>query len=386
MIYLDNAATSFPKPACVHRQMITAGRCFAANPGRGGYPMAMAATEALYACRETAARVFGLPDPRRVVFTLNCTAALNIVIKSIFRYGGRAVVSDREHNAVMRPLHALAEKGVRYDAVPVVTGDAEGTVEAFRRAITPQTKAIICTQVSNVTGEILPVKRLAKLAHERGLVMVVDAAQSAGHVPIHMEQDGIDYLCVAGHKGLFGPMGTGMLLCRGESPLVPLVEGGTGSASLSLAQPEAWPDRLESGTPNVVGICGLHAGLRFVEEQTIQRIASRETALCRMLYDAASGVSGIHLYSSRPAEGHTAAVVSLTVDNVSTERAASALAAHGIAVRGGLHCAPAAHHSLGTVPDGTVRLSPGLFNTEEQMQKTAQILKKIAANPLSFAV
>lgn len=348
--------------------------------------MAMAATEAIYACRETAAELFGLSDPRRVVFTLNCTTALNIAIKSVLRNGGRVVVSDLEHNAVMRPLHALSPHAACYDVAHVTIGDDEATVAAFRRAITPHTRAIVCTHASNVIGYVLPIKRLAALAKAHGLVMIVDAAQSAGHVPINMESDGIDCLCVAGHKGVYGPMGTGMLLCRGELPLVPLIEGGTGSASLSLSQPEDLPDRLESGTPNVVGICGLHAGLQWLMQNGVERIAAHELTLCRTLYDALDGAAGIRLYSPRPVSGRATAVLSLTVEGLSVEQTSAALARYGIAVRGGLHCAPAAHRTIGTLPDGTVRLSPGIFNSVAQMQKCAQILKKIAANPLFFAV
>lgn len=386
MIYLDNAATGYPKPRAVYEAMRQSVVCHGANPGRGGYPMAVAATEALYTCRETAAQLFGLSDSRRVVFTLNCTAALNIAINSVLQKGGRVVVSDLEHNAVMRPLHARGGCYPCYDTAEVTVGDDEATVEAFRRAITPQTKAIVCTHASNVIGCVLPIKQLAALAHAHGLVLIVDAAQSAGHIPIHMENDGIDYLCAAGHKGLYGPMGTGILLCREDVPLVPLVYGGTGSASLSLTQPEELPDRLESGTPNVVGIDGLQAGMRWVLQTGVERVAAHELALCRALYEALEGTAGVRLYSPWPQDGRATAVLSLTVDGLSVEQTAQALACHGIAVRAGLHCAPAAHRAIGTLPDGTVRLSMGAFNTLPQMQNCAQILKKIAANPLLFAV
>lgn len=214
--------------------------------------------------------------------------------------------------------------------------------------------------------------------------MIVDAAQSAGHLPIHMEEDGIDYLCVAGHKGLQGPMGTGMLLCREGVPCEPLIFGGTGVASLPPMQPDALPERLESGTPNVVGVCGLHAGMCWVERVGVSRIAAHELMLCRQLYDALDGMRGIRLWSPRPNEGRATAVLSLTVAGQSAEQTAQALGQCGIAVRGGLHCAPAAHRAIGTLPTGTVRLSPAFFNSVDQMEKTAHILKKIAANPLLF--
>lgn len=382
MIYLDHAATSYPKSPAVIRAVAQAMQYYGANPGRGGYPMALAASEQLYRFREKAASLFGVRDPAQVVFTLNCTQSLNIVIKSLLYGGGRAVVSDLEHNAVMRPLHAVIPHGI--DVAHVTVGDDEATVAAFQRAITPSTKAVICTHASNVLGVALPIRRIAAVAHECGVPMVVDAAQSAGHLPIDIEADGVDYVCMAGHKGLGGPMGTGLLIGREQSPLRPLVQGGTGSYSASLEQPHEWPDRLESGTPNVAGLCGLYAALCALRPHGVAVEAPRELQLCNRLYNALSSVDGICLYSPQPLEGASTPVLSLRIDGVGVEETCEALAAHGVAVRGGLHCAPTAHRAIGTLPEGTVRLSVGPHNTAKQIDYTVQILEKIAKNPLCF--
>ena len=257
MIYWDNAATTWPKPMAVTEAMSRALTRYGANPGRGGHTMGMAASREVYRCRETAAEFFHLDNPGQVVFTLNCTMAMNMALKGILRTSGRVVVSDLEHNAVMRPLHVLSPGRPIYDVAQVTPGDDDQTVEAFRRCITPFTRAIVCTHASNVFGVQLPIRRLGELAREHDLLFVVDAAQTAGVLPLDMEADHIDFLCVAGHKGLYGPMGTGMLLCGDRFQLPSFVEGGTGSQSLLYEQPDELPDRLESGTPNTPGILSL---------------------------------------------------------------------------------------------------------------------------------
>ncbi len=375
MIYLDHAATSYPKASTVLAAHRRAATCYGANPGRGGYPMAMASTEQLYLCRERAATLFGISDPRRVVLMPNCTTALNTAIKSVLGNGGRAVISDLEHNAVVRPLHALSP--TCYDIAHVAMGSEEATVEAFRRAITPKTKAIVCTHASNVVGCVLPIARLAALAHEHGIPIIVDAAQSAGHLPINMEQDGIDYMCAAGHKALGGTMGTGLLLCREDQAVKPLIEGGTGSYSLSPEQPPTLPERLESGTPNVSGICALRAGIERLLTIGVERIGAYEHALCTRLYEGLSAFRSIRLYSPYPQMGVTTPVISFTVKDVSAEEIGERLAKCGIAARCGLHCAPLAHRTIGTLPTGTVRLSLGATNTMAEMETTLQLFKKI---------
>ena len=368
MIYWDNAATTYPKPAAVQQAVAEALQQYGANPGRGGHAMSLATSEQLYRCREAAAAFFGLSDPTGVIFTPNCTAGLNLVIRGLLADGGRVVISDLEHNAVWRPVHGLSPRFPRYD-VAAWDADEEVLVENFRRAIRADTRLIVCTHASNVFGVTFPVRRLAELAHRYGLLLCVDAAQSAGVLPIHMEEDGIDYLCVAAHKGLYAPMGTGLLLCRERERISPLLRGGTGSYSRLPEQPHELPDRLESGTPNTPGLCGLLAGLEFVRAQRRERIYRHELGLLQQLYDRLRELPGIRLYTPRPAVGRSAPVLSLNVEGVPSEQVGEALAAAQIAVRAGLHCAPLAHTRFGTLPDGTVRLAPSAFSTANEVEQ-----------------
>ena len=376
MIYLDNAATTWPKPACVAAAVNRALAVYGANPGRGGHNMSLAAAKEVYGCRETAARFFHLDNPTHVVFTLNCTMSLNMAIKGILANGGRVVVSSLEHNAVMRPLHALSRSGPVYDVAKVEPGDDDATVEAFRRCIGPLTKAIVCTHASNVFGVRLPIHRLGALAKERGLLFVVDAAQTAGVLPIDMQADHIDFLCLAGHKSLYGPMGTGMLLCGNGAPLPTLIEGGTGSQSIRLEQPEDLPERLESGTINVPGICGLRAGMEWVLSRGVANIARQETGHMAMMYDCLSRMPGVSLYTARPAIGLCAPVLSMNVMGMSSEETAAELNRLGVAVRAGLHCAPFAHRQFGTLPGGTVRFAPSAFTTRQDIEQACRAIRR----------
>ena len=382
MIYLDNAATTYPKPPSVRQAVAEAFLRYGANPGRGGHAMAMASAAQVYACREALAEFFGLEDPSSVIFTANCTAALNYVIKGMLGHGGHAVISSCEHNAVIRPLTALAERGVTFTEAAVYPCDQVRTVESFRRAIRPDTRLIVCTHASNVGGWRLPIREIGALAHRFGLPFAVDAAQSAGILPIHMAAENIDFLCMPGHKALYGPMGTGVLLCRGETRLETVLEGGTGSMSLSPEQPSELPDRLESGTVNVPGICGLHAGLRFVRQHGREALAVKETACMRRLYDSVAGVRGIRLHTLRPDVDRTVPLVTLTVVGLPSEAVAAQLAAEGIAVRAGLHCSPSAHRMLATLPQGAVRFCPSVFTTTVDVDETAKNLCKIARKAL----
>lgn len=377
MIYFDHAATSYPKVSPVLAAYRRAAVCYGANPGRSGYPMAMATTEQMYRCRERLATLFGLSDPRRVVLMPNCTTALNTVLKSVLANGGRAVISSLEHNAVVRPLHALSPSYPCYDIVSVCGGDDEEIVQRFRGAITPRTKVLVCTCASNVTGQVLPVARLASLAHEHGIPIVVDAAQAAGHLPLNVERDNIDYLCAAGHKGLLGTMGTGILLCREEQEIHPLIEGGTGSYSLSREQPAELPERLESGTPNVAGICALCAGVEYLLKLGVERVAVYEHALCERLYEGLLSYPSIRLHSPPPRIGRTVPVISFAAQGTDVQELCERLARVGIAARCGLHCAPLAHETLGTAPAGTIRFSLGLTNTSEEIETSLKLLKKI---------
>lgn len=379
MIYWDNAATTWPKPAAVRRAVGQALECYGANPGRAGHTMAMESAEMVFDCRRETADFFGLSDPAGVVFTLNCTMALNMVIQGIAGENGRVLTSDLEHNAVARPVSALSAS--RWDTA-AWSPDPERTVDHFRRAIRPDTKLLVCTHASNVFGSVFPIRQLARLAHEYGLLFCVDAAQTAGVLPLHMEEDGIDYLCVAPHKGLYAPMGTGLLLSREKHAVSPLVRGGTGSYSMLFTQPEELPDRLESGTPNTSGICGLRAGLRFVREKGRETLYRHEIRCLQHVYRRVSGHPGIRLYTPYPTVGQTAPVLSLNVGDVPSEEVAAVLNTHGIAVRAGLHCAPCAHRRFGTLQQGTVRLASSAFSTEEEAETIAKVFLQIAEKSL----
>lgn len=378
MIYLDNAATTFPKPQKVLEAMRYASRTLGANPGRSGHAMSMAAAEEVYRARKLLADFFHCDGAECVVFTLNCTHAINLVLKGMLRGGDHVVTSCLEHNAVMRPLYALAEKGVSVTEVPVTPGNNDVTVNQFRQALRPNTRLVVCTQASNVLGVRLPVERLAALAHEYGIPILVDCAQSAGVVPIDLTDSGIDFLCMPGHKGLYGPMGTGVLITRKGEQLRPLIEGGTGTSSFSYAQPLEMPEHLESGTPNLPGIAGLRAGVQFVQQKGIATIFRHEMALVQFLYDQLSADPRVALYTERPTESHFVPVLSFNLRDVPSEEVGKRLSDAGIAVRAGLHCAPAAHRFLGTMEQGTVRVCPSAFTSGEEVRRLVATVRRIA--------
>ncbi len=378
MIYLDNSATTYPKPLSVRRAMQQALQEYGANPGRGGHAMTLRTTRAVYECRQAAATFFGAAGPECVIFQPSCTQALNLVLKGCLQSGDHVVVSDLEHNAVMRPLTALAGRGVTFTQASVAAGDNDATMENFRRAMGPRTKLVVCTQGSNVFGIRAPVERIAALCHQYGAKLCVDAAQSAGVVPINLAESGIDYLCCAGHKGLYGPMGTGMLILRDPGDkLETLVEGGTGTQSQSMLQPDDPPERYESGTLNVPGILGLRAGIAFVQRMGPERIWREEMAKVQLLYDRLERIPGVRLYTERPRMPYYLPVLSFTVDGLPSEEVGERLARRGIAVRCGLHCAPAAHARMNT-PEGTVRVSPSVFTRREELEALAASVKQIA--------
>jgi len=371
MIYLDNAATTYPKPPSVLAAVVRAVEKAGGNPGRGGHPLSLAAAEELWLCREAAATFFHFPAPERVVFTQNCTMSLNMALKGLLSGGGHALCSDVEHNAVMRPLHALSVAGTATFSVVETGQSEEETVEQFRRAITPHTTVLCCTACSNVTGAALPIRALGSLARAHNLAFVVDGAQAAGVLPLDMERDNIDFLCLPGHKGLYGPMGTGLLLCGDRYPLATWMEGGTGSRSLSYYPPEELPDRLECGTMNVPGICGLRAGIEWVARRGVEELRKKERQVMAPLRETLSAAEGVAVHSA-PLVGHNAPLVTFTVDGVPSERVAEALAKAGVAVRAGYHCAPAAHAKCDTLEWGAVRVSPSAFT---DMRQTEQFLK-----------
>lgn len=362
MIYLDNAATSGKKPEPVVRAVTGALRELSVNPGRGGYPLSRRASELLFATRKKAQAFFGAQHPGQVVFTPSCTYALNFVLKGVLRTGDHVVASSLEHNAVARPLEALRQKGVKVDIAEVIFEDDDATLRSFERALRPETRLIICTHASNVTGHILPIAKIGELAHKKGVLFAVDAAQTAGVLPIDMQAMHIDFLCVAPHKGLYAPMGTGLLLARGDLPYT-VIEGGTGTDSVRAVQPPDLPERLESGTVNLPGIAGLGAGLDVVTQKPPHSIRAHELALCRQAYRGLASIPGLRLYSPDPDSGFGAPLLCFTVQGVQSDAVAEYLGSKNIAVRAGLHCAPWAHQRIGTIDTGTVRVSPGMYNT-----------------------
>lgn len=380
MIYLDNSATTYPKPAAVRQKMMQAMERFGANPGRGGFKMSMETAEAVYTVRQKAAAFFGAAGPECVSFQPGCTQALNLVIHSL-KKGDHVLVTDLEHNAVLRPLHAMRESGVSYTVVPVTPGDHDATVDAFRRAIRENTRMFIVTQASNVWGIRVPVERLAALAHVYGAEICVDAAQSAGVVPLRVEEDGIDYLCCAGHKGLYGPMGTGLLLTNRGERLHSLVQGGTGTAALDREQPKTWPEAAESGTQNVPGILALGAGLDFVQSRGTDRIRQQEMRHAVRMHEALSRMPHVQLYTERPSDPWYVPVLGFNIKGVPSETAGAYLARRDIAVRCGLHCAPDAHRKMGTAESlygGAVRVSPSVFTTDTQISRFLQAAAGLA--------
>ena len=372
MIYLDSAATTLQKPPEVARASAWA-ICHLASPGRGGHRPAMAAADTAFACREEAAALFDVPEPEQVVFTFNATHGLNLAIKSLVRPGDTVVVSGYEHNAVTRPLRAIPGVTVRVADSPLF--DRAAALEAFRRALTPEVRAAVCTHVSNVFGFILPIEDIAALCRSRGIPLIVDASQSAGCLPLSLRQLGAAFIAMPGHKGLYGPQGTGLLLCGAETH--PLLMGGTGSASALQAMPDFLPDRLEAGTHNMPGIAGLLEGLRYVQTQGTERILTHERRLIRQAAAGLSRIPGVTVYGDGGAV--QAGVLSFQIDGMDCEAVGEALGARGIAVRAGLHCAPLAHQSAGTLEAGTVRASVSAFNTPREVERFTQEVARLTA-------
>lgn len=343
--------------------------------------MSVETSEKIYETRSKAAALFGLSSPENVIFTPNCTHALNTAIKGLAFEGCHFVTSSLEHNAVIRPLETLRERGVCTFSVAEVAADDGETVENFRALLQENTVAIVLTGASNVFGKILPVRRIAKLAKEMQVKLIVDCAQTAGLLPIRCEEIGVDYLCVAGHKGLYGPMGTGMLLCREQLPLNTLIEGGTGSYSAEPLQPQAYPDRFESGTVNTPGIIALGAGIDFVASCGEDALFAHEEMLMRYLYKALRETNGVVLYTDYLSTTERfVPLLSFNVDGLHSEETARLLSRNGIAVRAGLHCAPMAHTAYGSMETGTVRVCPSIFTKKQDMDLLIISVRKIAKN------
>jgi cysteine desulfurase family protein len=378
MIYLDNAATSFPKPEGVYRALDRFARNALANPGRSGHRLALESEHALSDARHRLNRFFNGRNPDRWAFTLNCTDALNMALKGALADGDHVVTTDLEHNSVSRPLVALAQaKRITLTRVPA---DAGGTVdpEAIRAAIGPKTRLVALTHASNVLGTVQPVAAVGRIAREHELLFLVDAAQSAGVLPIDVQEMCIDLLALPGHKSLFGPTGTGALYVGSRVELRPWREGGTGGDSLTPTQPGEFPHRLEGGTPNVLGVAGLVAGLDFVEERGTESIRRHEVDLCDRLRAALLERPGFEVFGHAD-PNQRVGTLSFRWEGLSAVELASILdEKFDVAVRAGLHCAPYIHTALGTVPDGLVRISPGPFNSESDIDHLIDALAQIS--------
>ena len=341
------------------------------SPGRGGYEAALLASDTLLECRLALQQLFQVSEPEGVVFTLNATHALNIAIRSLVPPGGRAVISGYEHNAVTRPLKAL---GAEIDVAAVPLFSPEAVTAAFEQRVKPGVDAVICNHVSNVFGFIQPVEEIAALCRDRGVPFVIDASQSAGVISLNMDRLGAAFIAMPGHKGLYGPQGTGVLLCGEGVEVKTLLEGGTGSLSIQQEMPDFLPDRLEAGTHNMPGISGLLAGVRFVRQRGLQDILDRERRLALLAAEGLRTIDGVRIFAL-PGLRDQAGVLSFVPEHKDVEEIDSGLAEKGIAVRSGLHCAPFAHRSAGTLDSGTVRLSFSDFNTPVEVYRFLSVLR-----------
>ena len=335
MVYLDNAATSYPKPVSVLDSLRRTAVQLGGNPGRSGHVMSMNAAQAIYRTREEAASFFGA-QPERVIFTCNCTHALNTAIKGIVKKGGHFIISCLEHNAVTRPLYRLFQDGEATYSVAEVYRNPAQTVSAFESLIQPETQAIVCTHASNVSGKVLPIEQLGRLCKKYHLAFIVDAAQTAGVLPVHVERMGIDCLCIAGHKGLYGISGTGMLILGSDRLIKPLIEGGTGSLSLEQEQPDFYPDRLESGTVNTVGILSLYHGMKYLLRRGNGAAYEHEMGLCHYARERLRQIPSLSFLEPDFDYGTHVPVLSFTLAKKGSEEVGRQLADRGIAVRSGL--------------------------------------------------
>jgi cysteine desulfurase / selenocysteine lyase len=379
MIYLDNAATSFPKPEAVYQALDRFARQSLANPGRAGHKMAIEAERALDDTRHLLNQFFHGEGKERFVFTLNCTDALNMAFKGVLHDGDHVVTTNLEHNSVSRPLRAMELAGrIGLTRVPA---DKNGTVDpdAIREAITPRTRLLAVTHASNVLGTVQPIAEIGQLAKGRDLLFLVDAAQTAGVLPIDVQALHIDLLAFPGHKSLLGPTGTGALYVGPRTRLGAWREGGTGGDSSSETQPRELPYFLEGGTPNVLGVAGLAAGIKFVQERGLEKIHAHEVGLCQLLWQKLDEIGSYEVFGHRDATRHVGTLSFRSAALPAAEIGGILDQAFQIAIRPGLHCAPYVHRAIGTFPDGTVRVSPGVFSTETDIGQLATALAEITA-------
>lgn len=378
IINFDNAATTFPKPKNVRKMAVDAIENFGGNAGRGGHALAMKTSEAIYSARETIADFFDA-QTENVVFTMNCTQALNMAIQGIMSDGGHLIISGMEHNSTARPATELARNKKITLSVAQVYPDDRRTIESFRSLIHDDTKAIVCTIASNVTGQILPYNEIANICHEKNICFIADGAQACGIIDIKIS-DGINILCTAGHKGLYGITGTGLLITDGKYKIKPIIQGGTGSSSSSLYQPSFLPDSLESGTLNITGAMTIKAGIEFIKTIGMTKIFAHEDRICKIFINSLRENKDIIIY--RNPESSYVPIVSFNVNGIMPEKIASILAKKGYCLRAGYHCSALAHTQLGT-ENGTIRFAPSIFSKESDALQLAKLVKNVTVSEKS---
>lgn len=375
MIYLDNGATSFPKPLSVRQNVDISLKKFSANPGRSGHSLSLRAAKEIFECRKRLKELFNVNSEEEIIFTENCTMALNTVIFGLLSEGDHVLISSMEHNSVTRPLESLKDKGVTYSTFDYSYDDNE-TVDNVRNLIKLETKLVICTHASNVFGFRFPIERICALCHAYGILFCVDSAQSAGVFDIDVGTNQYDFVCMSGHKSLYGPMGTGVLILNNRN-LKPLLYGGTGTESVKKSQPEGLPEKFESGTQNMNGISGLKAGVDFVKNRGIKNIYNHEYKLAKRLFNGLANNRKVITYNKSFDYGKVAPVVSFNIDGVYSEDLVAKLNKYGIMTRGGLHCSPLAHTTMNTIENGTVRVVPGAFNTINDINYLLNVIRKL---------
>ena len=381
MIYLDNAATSFPKPFGVTEEQARCMRQYCGNPGRGSHALALAASEKIYECRCAISDLFGSAHPENVVFSMNTTMALNTVIKGLLRLGDHVLLSDMEHNATFRPIYKMAREGyLSYDIFPTFSNDPQATpsdvCRAIERMIKPHTRMLICAHASNICSAVLPLAEIGALCRRKGILFVVDAAQSAGSIPINVESMQIDALCAPGHKGLLGPQGCGFFLLRDGLSAETLIEGGSGYNSLEGNMPDDAPERYEAGTLPTPAIAGLCEGIRAVRRYGVENIGRHERELNTFLQERLLQIPRVKVYTPH----HIGSVLLFNIEGIPADPVGQALDKYGICVRCGYHCSALGHATLATPAGGAVRVSPGIFSTLADMRTLVGVVETLCKN------
>ena len=379
MIYLDNAATTYPKPTEVINAVNKSFSLYGANPGRSGHNLSINTAMEIYSTREKLNDLFDGYGSEFISFTMNCTYALNMAIKGVLKKGDHIIMSSLEHNSVLRPIFKMKADGLVSSSVFTVTHNTDETISNLKKEIRDNTKIIIVTAVSNVFGDILPLEQISKVAKENNILFFVDGAQGAGIIPIEMKKMGINCLCVPGHKGLLGIMGVGAILHDGCIKNT-IIEGGTGSESFNYFQPQNFPEKLEGGTLNVPAICGLKKGIEIVSAYGVENIFKEETELMKMMFNELSSMRKVVLYRNEYNEKIKAPLIAFNIKGYHSEEVASYLNDNSVAVRGGYHCSPLAHKTYGTEDIGAVRISPSRFTTKKDVNYVINLLQKIAKN------